>query len=89
MIEYKKVERRRTAMNGRDDGTGIPEEDLPYLFERCYRVDKSRSKKTEGRGSGLSITKAIIEKHGGTIYAQNNEYQGCVFTFVLPNETFI
>jgi two-component system, OmpR family, sensor histidine kinase BaeS len=48
-----------------DDGLGIPEEHLPYLFEPFYSVDKSRSKKTGGYGLGLSLCKKIMEAHGG------------------------
>ena len=50
-----------------DGGPGIPEGDVPSLFEPFFRVDRSRSKKTGGYGLGLSISKRIIEAHGGTI----------------------
>jgi len=59
-----------------DDGPGIPEEHLPYLFEPFYRVDKSRSKKTGGYGLGLSLCKKIMEAHGGRIEIFNNEARG-------------
>lgn len=68
----------------KDSGPGIPAADLPYLFDRFYRVDKSRSKKTGGMGIGLSITKAIVEKHDGEIYAESKIGQGAVFTMVFP-----
>ena len=67
-----------------DTGIGFPNGDLPYLFDRFYRVDKSRSKKTGGMGIGLSITKAIVEKHGGKITAENGPDKGAVFTIILP-----
>ncbi|MEY8357167.1 HAMP domain-containing sensor histidine kinase [Lachnospiraceae bacterium 54-53] len=67
-----------------DSGIGIPEEELPHLFDRFYRVDKSRSKKTGGMGIGLSITKAIIENHGGNIFAESQKGLGTVFTIILP-----
>ena len=67
-----------------DNGIGIPGEELPYLFDRFYRVDKSRSKKTGGMGIGLSITRAIVENHGGTIEAANRSEKGAVFTMILP-----
>lgn len=67
-----------------DNGIGIPGEELPYLFDRFYRVDKSRSKKTGGMGIGLSITKAIVGNHGGTIEAANRSEKGAVFTMILP-----
>jgi len=50
-----------------DFGSGIPEQDLPYIFEPFYRVDKSRSKETGGYGLGMSLSKKIMEAHGGTI----------------------
>jgi two-component system sensor histidine kinase ArlS len=50
-----------------DHGTGIPEEDIPYIFDRFYRVDKSRSREMGGNGLGLSIAKKIIESYGGNV----------------------
>ena len=67
-----------------DSGRGIPPEDLPHVFERFYRVDKSRNQLTGGMGIGLSITKAIVEAHGGTITVTSAEGQGSVFTVTLP-----
>jgi signal transduction histidine kinase len=68
----------------RDDGPGIPEADLPGLFEPFFRVDRSRSRKTGGYGLGLSICKRIVEAHGGRIAAANNERRGACFTLTLP-----
>lgn len=67
-----------------DDGAGIPEEDLPYIFDRFYRVDKSRSRGTGGTGLGLTIAKEIIESHGGKITAKSREGEGSKFEFTIP-----
>lgn len=66
----------------RDTGIGIPEEDIPRIFERFYRVDKSRT--GSGTGLGLSIAKHIIEAHGGKIWAESTERQGSTFFFTIP-----
>ena len=63
-----------------DDGPGIPEEDISQLFEPFYRVDRSRSKKTGGYGLGLSLSKKIMDAHGGEIEISNNENRGVVVT---------
>ncbi len=63
---------------------GIREEDLPHIFERFYRSDKSRSRETGGVGIGLTITKTIIEAHEGTIYAESRLGEGAQFVIVLP-----
>src|SRR5262249_53297431 len=68
----------------RDDGPGIPEGDMPNLFEPFFRVDRSRSKKTGGYGLGLSISKRIVEAHGGTIAVENNSTRGASFVVTLP-----
>lgn len=67
-----------------DNGEGIPEEDLPYIFERFYRVDKSRSRATGGSGLGLTIAKYLVEAQGGKIWAQSELRKGSCFTFTLP-----
>ncbi|MFH0846872.1 MAG: ATP-binding protein [Chloroflexota bacterium] len=67
-----------------DTGEGIPAEDMPYLFERFYRVDKSRSRATGGTGLGLTIAKRLVEAHGGTIEAQSELGKGSRFTFTIP-----
>jgi two-component system phosphate regulon sensor histidine kinase PhoR len=66
----------------RDSGVGIPAESLSRIFERFYRVDKSRT--GSGTGLGLSISKHIIETHGGKIWAESNEGHGSIFYFVIP-----
>jgi signal transduction histidine kinase len=68
-------------MSVRDTGPGIPDDHLPLIFERFYKADAAR-KAAGGSGLGLSIVKAIVERHGGTITARNE--QGAVFEIVLP-----
>lgn len=67
-----------------DTGEGIPAEDLPYIFERFYRVDKSRSRATGGSGLGLTIAKRLVEAHGGKIAVQSELGKGSRFSFTLP-----
>jgi signal transduction histidine kinase len=67
-----------------DTGEGIPAEDLPNIFERFYRVDKSRSRATGGHGLGLTIAKRLVEAHGGKIEAQSEVGKGSRFTFTVP-----
>jgi signal transduction histidine kinase len=67
-----------------DTGAGIPPEDLPYVFERFYRVDRSRVRATGGAGLGLTIAKRLVEAHGGTISVESELGKGSRFTFTLP-----
>lgn len=69
-----------------DDGVGIPQADLPRVFERFYRVDKSRSRDAGGTGLGLSIVKHIIEAHKQTINVRSSEDQGSTFSFTLKKD---
>lgn len=68
-----------------DNGIGIPEEDLPYIFERFYRTDLSRTKSTGGSGIGLTIAKAFVDAHGGKIYVESSVNIGTTFTLVFPD----
>ncbi|MBJ6752470.1 two-component system histidine kinase PnpS [Geomonas anaerohicana] len=68
----------------RDSGIGIPEKDLPRLFERFYRVDEARSRDNGGTGLGLSIVKHIVQTHGGTVRVESEQGKGSVFSFTMP-----
>jgi len=67
-----------------DTGEGIPPDDLPRIFERFYRGEKSRSRSKGGAGLGLAIAKGIVEAHGGTIEVTSRVGSGSTFTFTLP-----
>lgn len=69
-----------------DSGSGIPEADIPFVFERFYKADKSRTRNKEkkGTGLGLSIAKNIVEAHHGTISVKSKLNQGTTFTFKIP-----
>jgi signal transduction histidine kinase len=73
-------------VNVTDNGEGIPAEDMGNLFERFYRVDKSRSRPGGGSGLGLTIAKRMIEAHGGIISVKSELGKGSTFTFTLPVE---
>ncbi|MDX5403962.1 MAG: ATP-binding protein, partial [Bacteroidota bacterium] len=66
-----------------DDGIGIPEEDIPRIFERFYRVDKSRTREAGGSGLGLAIVKHIIDQHKQTINVRSSANMGSTFSFTL------
>ncbi len=70
-----------------DEGPGLPEDDLTRVFERFYRVDKSRARDPGGTGLGLAIVKHLVELHGGRVEAANRPGGGAVFTIHLPNRT--
>lgn len=67
-----------------DQGAGIPQEQLPFVFERFYRADSSRSRKEGGMGLGLAIARTFVEAHGGKIWAESRPGQGSTFTFTCP-----
>ncbi|MDX2227954.1 MAG: ATP-binding protein [Verrucomicrobiae bacterium] len=67
-----------------DNGVGIPPADLPRVFERFYRVDKSRSNEVSGTGLGLSIAKHIVQNHGGRIWVESLPGKGSTFSFLIP-----
>jgi len=67
-----------------DTGIGIPEKDIPRIFERFYRVDKGRSRELGGTGLGLAIVKHIIQGHNGKIWVESQLGKGTTFSFTLP-----
>ncbi len=83
-VSISKVEEEEVVIQIEDKGKGIPEEDLPHIFERFYRVDKTHSRRLGGAGLGLSIVKTIITKHDGMIEATSTPGKGTVFTISLP-----
>jgi signal transduction histidine kinase len=69
-----------------DTGPGVPPEHLPHLFERFWRGDPSRSRRTGGTGLGLAIAQRIVEAHGGRMWAKNAPTGGLQIGFSLPQE---
>jgi len=83
-----KVNARRTGsgveVTVTDTGEGIRTEDIPHIFERFYRGEKSRNRGTGGAGLGLAIARGIIQAHGGNIRVESRLGQGTRFTFHIP-----
>lgn len=77
-------EEREANVSVADTGVGIPEEDLPYIFDRFYRVDKARNRASGGSGLGLSLAKSFAAAHGGKIEAASQVGKGSTFTVHLP-----
>lgn len=71
-------------MSIKDTGIGIPEDELPFIFERFYRADKSRNRMTGGSGIGLAIVKSIVTAHGGSVEVESHLNEGSCFTVTLP-----
>jgi two-component system sensor histidine kinase BaeS len=67
-----------------DNGPGIPAEDIPRLFDRFWRGEKSRNRATGGSGLGLAVAKQLVQVHGGRIWVGSELNQGTRFTFYLP-----
>lgn len=74
----------QASVSIRDRGDGIDPADMPHLFDRFYRGEKSRSREYGGAGLGLAIARGIVEAHGGTITARNADGGGAIFTFTIP-----
>ncbi|MDE6367533.1 MAG: HAMP domain-containing histidine kinase, partial [Muribaculaceae bacterium] len=92
--KYSKGTRMQLRLTGRtdkeytfsfaDDGTGVGEEHIPHLFDRFYRVDEGRARKSGGTGLGLPIVKSTFTALGGDIYVRNIKPHGLEFVFTLP-----
>ncbi|OGQ12252.1 MAG: hypothetical protein A2026_16100 [Deltaproteobacteria bacterium RBG_19FT_COMBO_46_12] len=83
-ISANQKDQKEIEVSVRDNGIGIPQEDLPRIFERFYRVDKGRSQELGGTGLGLSIVKHLISAHGGRVWAESQLGEGSTFYFTLP-----
>ncbi|MGL5312368.1 MAG: ATP-binding protein [Peptostreptococcaceae bacterium] len=83
------VENNFACVSIKDTGIGIPEQDLSYIFERFYRVDKSRNKETGGLGVGLTISRAILNAHNGDIIVKSELGKGTEFIIKLPKDKYI
>lgn len=79
-----KVEQGRIVISVKDEGVGIPKENIPHVFDRFYRVDKARSRNLGGTGLGLAIAKEIAMAHGGNIWVSSDWGKGTTFSFSLP-----
>jgi two-component system phosphate regulon sensor histidine kinase PhoR len=84
LLSAVEKDHREIQISVKDDGIGIPREDLPRIFERFYRVDKGRSQELGGTGLGLSIVKHIVQAHGGQVWAESEPGKGSTFYFTLP-----
>jgi two-component system phosphate regulon sensor histidine kinase PhoR len=83
-VNLERYGKKGVRVSVRDEGEGIPEAELPRIFERFYRVDKARSRKTGGTGLGLAIAKHLVENHGGTLEVESYPGKGSIFSFALP-----
>lgn len=80
------IDERGIVFEVKDSGSGIPEEDLPFVFERFYKADKARTRGRSGTGLGLAIAKNIVDAHKGHISVQSMVGQGTTFSFFIPRK---
>jgi two-component system, OmpR family, phosphate regulon sensor histidine kinase PhoR len=83
---HLKTHKNQITVEVKDNGKGIPAEDLKRIFERFYRVEKSRSRERGGTGLGLAIVKHILEGHKSKISVSSTLGKGSIFSFELPLE---
>jgi two-component system, OmpR family, sensor histidine kinase ResE len=87
MVEVtQSINEKGITFEVRDSGTGIPEEDLPFIFERFYKADKARTRGRAGTGLGLAIAKNIVDAHKGHISVKSRIGQGTTFSFFIPRK---
>lgn len=78
------MDNQQLRIDVKDTGTGIPQEDLPFVFDRFYKADKARTRGKSGTGLGLAIVSNIIKGHHGEITVESKENEGTTFTFKIP-----
>src|SRR5699024_9363244 len=83
LIDVKQTD-QNTIMTTIDEGIGIPAQEIPYIFDRLYSVEKSRSRWSGGSGLGMAITKEIVESHGGSIEVESRLEEGTAVIIKLP-----
>ncbi len=83
------VEEEAIQIEIRDTGIGIPPADLPFIFEKFYRVQTSETRDIEGNGLGLAIVKSIVEQHGGKVKVESDIGKGSSFSFTLPRSPIL
>ena len=84
-ITIKQIPNRKISISVYNEGVGIPSDDLPFVFERFYKSDKSRGLDKSGVGLGLYIAKTIIDAHDEQIFVSSEYNKFCEFTFTLPS----
>jgi signal transduction histidine kinase len=84
VVECLPVNQKLIRISVADSGIGIPNDDVKRIFERFYRVDKSRSRPAGGTGLGLPIVKEVVERMGGTVSVESTLGRGSKFTVLLP-----